>query len=234
VSPGIDPSLDSGKDLEIYVGMPYEDARQALFDFYCEDISAHISYLHFSAGLYYMNCWFEFIKSGLEICGDKKYDEDMLIVTSLRICDSSELFSNKQEHWYSFDKLTVKDSRMKIEGLDEVKLYIGMDYPKAIEWIKKAKVYDIVVEDSQISYKTKYKIKAGHRDDLYYDYVVTVYVKSKSLENEPDVIESLHYNWEVDVITDDIVEKERHKSVDCAIIDLKYPIGLRDNNKLVE
>ena len=233
-----EPSLDSGKDLNIWVGMPYEDARQALLDFNCEDISQFIGYALITTSetsKYRKNCWIRFIESQIGIIGDKEKADDVLKVDSLSICNSQDLRDFKDEDWYSFDKLTVSDGEMKIEGLEGSKIYVGMKYSKAKEIIKNAGVTDIVFDNYDSSYRTNYKLlhEYGGKETIY-EYKVLVYVDLTDKDESSKIIEGIYFNWELDTIYEGETKKSRHQEVKCGLIDVKHPHGLKWGAKIIE
>ncbi|MCD4658320.1 MAG: hypothetical protein K8S87_12365 [Planctomycetes bacterium] len=230
-----EPSLDSGKDLKIWVGMPYEDAREALLDFNCEDISQYIGYTYFNTGPYFENCWFSFIDSQIGIIGDKEKADDILKVDSFSICNSQQLRDFKHEDWYSFDKLTVSDGEMNIEGLEGAIIYVGLDYAKAKEIINNAGVSDIVFDNYDSSYRTNYKLlhEYGGKETIY-EYKVLVYVDLTDKDESSKIIEGIYFNWELDTIYEGVTKKSRHQEVKCGLIDVKHPHGLKWGGKIIE
>ena len=223
-----EPSLDSGKDLKIWVGMPYEDAREALLDFNCEDVSQYIGSERINTSPYNERCYFGFIESMIILDGDKENADDTLKAISLYITNSAELGNHKQDTGYSFGKLTISDGEMKIEGLEGSKIYVGMKYSKVKEIIENAGVTDIVEENYKLSYRTNYKLQeeCGAKDTIY-DYRVLVYVDLTNKVDSSKIIEAIYFNCELDLTYKGETRKSRHQEIKCIIIDVKYPHGLQ-------
>ena len=230
-----EPSLDSGKDLKIWVGMPYEDAREALLDFNCEDISKYISYEHINVSPFFKDCWISFIDSQIGIIGDKENADDTFKVVSFSICNSQQLRHFKHEDWYSFDKLTVSDGEMNIEGLKGSKIYVGMKFSKAKEIINNAGVSDIVEENLKLCYKTNYK--TGSYDDqgqpqFVKNYQVLVSISAKKKSKDKQLIESIYISWVYEPKNPQY--SNTGTDVKCGLIDVKYPHGLHWGAKIIE
>ncbi|MCD4658150.1 MAG: hypothetical protein K8S87_11485 [Planctomycetes bacterium] len=234
-----EPSLDSGKDLKIWVDMPYEDAREALLDFNCEVYkSSDVMYIVGEPHPYFKAFGFGFKEFTLWITADKENAEDTLKVVGITICNSKDLMSNKGATGYKFDKLTVSDGEMNIEGLEDekTKIYMGMDYTKAKEIIKNAGVTDIVVDKNEISYKTNYKV--GYDDNgqpkNIFNYQVSVSISFKKKANGKNQICSILISWEYELANPQYENDNIGTDVKCDLIDVTHPHGLQWGGKIIE
>ena len=228
---------EPSKAVCLRLGMKHADALIQLKGVGAKPFECSYRYFHLSGAPpapYFTYTWFT-LPTGMsiEIHGDKKQQNDDLLVKSLRVCNSTMLFCCKGETWYHVDSISLLDEEPGLgkptawvdggKKAHDVTAYLfkGMPFTDAQKMLEKAGVKPLPSDDAWLGQMPeggrwmRYAIKC-HNDDC--KIIINIGSANPRADN---VIRTLLIEAAKPQEDD---HKEARYKVECEFLDLKEPL----------